>query len=433
MKVEIKKLPKSEIELAIKLDESELEPYAQKAARNLSQSHPVKGFRPGSVPAEVLEKKIGRERVFSQTVDLAVKETYVKAILEHKLQPVGEPKMTVSPAPPHGGLDFRVNVAVLPEISLPNYRALRVKKETVALTDKEIDSALKTLQKSRAVYATVTRPAAKGDRVEIDFTASLEGKPIENGESKQHPLILGEGHFIKGFEEELVGLKEGEKKSFSLRASQEYHHSKLADKKIDFDVTMRLVQSVSLPPLDDKLAQSVGKFSNLAELEGSIREGLHEEKDLRGREKTRLKLVEKIIEASPTPELPEVLVEQEIEKMEQELNSSLARMGLDQAGYLAHIKKSPADLREHWRPQAEKRVKAALVLAKIAEAEGIFASDQEVEARINELVKLAPPEEFGKIDLGAFRGYVRGLIRNERVLEHLEREMVDPVSSPPLI
>ncbi len=425
MKTEIKKLPKSEVELTISLERSEFESYLKKAAAELSSVSPVKGFRPGSAPIEMVEQKVGQARLRAEAASLAAKESYVKAILEHGLEPVNEPKIEIKPPSASGGLELTAIAPVLPEVRLPDWRAIKLKKDEVVVSEQEVDSALKTLQRSRASYVTVTRPATKGDRVEIDFTSSVGGAPIDRGESHQHPLILGEGHFMKGFEDEIVGLKEGEKKSFSLEAPHDYYHADLAGKKVDFKVTVRLVQSVSLPEIDDNFAKGTGKFAGLAELKKSISEGLAEEKGERLREKTRLKMIEKIIGETPVFETPDVTIEREIEKMEGELASSLARMGLDRDSYLAHIKKSPAELREYFRPQAEKRVKAALVLAHIAKEEGVEVSDEEVEARVGELLKLTPPEEAARLGPEALERHVRGVLRNEKVFEILEREMVE--------
>ena len=212
MDVNIKKLPKSQVEISVELAPEELESYRKKTASQLSQSLEIKGFRKGSVPAEVLENHIGKEKFFKEVVDTAVKESFAKIAIENNLDVISQPQIEILKVAPKNPLIFKINAPIMPKVDVADYKSIKIKVAPVEINDKEIDDALKTLQKSRADYSNANRPVKKGDRVEIDFRATLDGTLIEGGESKQHPLILGEEHFMPGFEKELEGLKEGEEK-----------------------------------------------------------------------------------------------------------------------------------------------------------------------------------------------------------------------------
>ena len=279
---------------------------------------------------------------------------------------------------------------------------------------------MEDIKKSRAENTAVNRPAQKGDRVEIDFLAQVDGAIIEGGESKQHPLVLGEGHFMPGFENELVGLKENETKKFSLEAPSDYHKKDLAGKAVDFEVKMCLVQERKLPEINDELARSLGRFGSLEELKSSLAEGLKAEKEARAKDERRAKIATALVK-NINAELPEELVELELDKMSAELEDSLAHMNLDQESYLAHLKKTPQDLKKDWRPQAEKRIKVSLALRQIARHENIEVSEEEVEDKLSQLLRHSPPLRHGQnLDLTSLRGYVKNLVRNEKVFELLE-------------
>lgn len=424
MNFELKKLPKSRVSLTIEISPEELEEYSKKALRKISLSQNIKGFRAGKAPLDLVEKAVGKERVFKEAIDSAVKESYIKAILEQKLDTIDEPKIEVVKTSPGEPLVFKAEVAVLPEVNIDDYSSIKIAPEETKVEESEIDAALKTLQKSRAKYATVLTPAKKGDRVEIDFETKAGGVNLEDGSSKQHPLIIGEGHFMKGFEDELVGMKEGEEKTFSLVAPQDHQPKNIAGRKVDFKVKMNLVQEVELPDLDDEFAQRLGKFATMEELKRSINEGLLEEKKSKEKEKVRIKIVEALLEKASL-EVPEALVEREINKMTDEFASSLKNMGIDQDSYLSHIKKSLADLKKDWHEQAEKRVKASLVLREIAKREAIDVSEEEVDEKVSQLIKSIPnPEALAKIDIASLKDYVNGLIRNEKVFEFLEKKII---------
>jgi len=308
-------------------------------------------------------------------------------------------------------------------IQLANYKGLKIKKNVLEVTDKEIDKALGYLQKSRAKIVTVNKPAKKGNRVEIDFEVRHAGARIEDGISKNHSLILGEGRFLSGFEEKLEGMKAGEEKEFSLKTPANWPDKRINDKSLDFKVKMNLVQEREILVLSDEFAKSLGNFGSLEILRKSIKEGLFEEKEIKEKERIKVELINRIAQESKI-NVPLILIDQEIERMINEFRISINTLGLDFEKYLKEIKKTVKDLKREWQNEAEKRVRIALCLRAIADKENIKITDEEIKERINQDLKHHPNiEEVEKnIDLNALKEYTKEVLRNEKVLGLIEKE-----------
>ena len=418
MQSELKNLPQSQIELTIKLSSDEMKDYFNQTCEKLARQAQVKGFRPGHVPKDVVARELGEEKIKQASADLAIRESFSKAIAENNWEVVGEPK--IEPQSSSGdALVYKTTFAVVPKIVLPDYKKINILLAEVKIEEHEIGSVLRDIQKSRAVVTAVTRPAQKGDRLEIDFTAKVDGKVIEGGQSKQHPLIFGEGHFMAGFEDELVGLNENETKNFSVAAPADYHDKNLAQKKVDFEVKINSIQKRKLPEITNEFAQSIGNFASVEDLKNNIRDGLQAEKAMRAQEERRAKIAQELVKDIAV-ELPKKLVEMEIEKMTTELEGSLARLNLNRETYLNHIGATWADLQKDWQAKAEQRVKITLALREVAKKEGLQVSEEEIEEKLTQILRGAPAAPGQNIDLTALRGYVRGLIRNDKVFALLE-------------
>ncbi|MEK7629317.1 MAG: trigger factor [Patescibacteria group bacterium] len=421
MKLESKDLPKSQLELAITLSSDELEKYLDASVRELSRHNPIKGFRPGFASRDVVVRELGKEKVEHVAFDIAVREKLTEVINEKKISFVGEPKVS-KVLPKDGGIEFSAVLSVVPQIDPGEYKKIKISLDEVKVEEKEIAEVLEDIRKSRTQNFNVDRAADKGDRVEIDFLVKKEGVLVDGGESKQHPLVLGEGHFIEGFEDNIVGLKEGETKNFSLTAPVNYHNKDMAGKKIDFEVKMNLVQARKLPELTDEFVKSLGKFASLEDLKSNIIEGIKIEKKAKAEEKRRAKIVEELVKNIKV-ELPQELIEMEFEKMTAELADSLRQMNLTLENYLNHISKTPEELKKDWEPQAEKRVKAALVLKEISKRENVEVAEAEIEEKLTAMMRQAPPLAPNQnLDLTALRGYVKNIIRNEKVFKVLENQ-----------
>ncbi|MDD3487218.1 MAG: trigger factor [Candidatus Moranbacteria bacterium] len=423
--MDIKKLPKSQVELKFTVPSDEFDRFLENAAAEISKDLKIDGFRPGKAPFDVVEKKAGSEKILAHGAEKAIKKTYVDAILKGHIEVIGEPKINISKIAKGNDFEFTATVAVMPKIELPNYRSIAKsieRKNPEKAGEKEIEKELETLQKSRAKLVTVARGARKGDRVEIDFDVFVDGKIIDGGSAKNHPLTIGENYFIPGFEDNLVGMGEKDKKEFDLAFPKDYHQKDLSGKPARFKVKMKIVQEKELPKINDDFAKSLGDFENFEALKKSLSEGINLEQEKKESEKWRTETIEKIAGESKI-ELPDILIDQELEKMLGEMEQNIASMGMDLETYLGNIKKSKDELVEGWKDTAEKRVRAALVLREIAAGEEIKAPAEEVEQEINKAMAYYKtiPDMEKNIDMEKLYNYIQGIILNEKVFQFLEK------------
>src|SRR4030042_2263714 len=297
MKVDITKLPKSEIELKIEVPTQEWHEFIDEATRELAADLKIEGFRPGHVPAKMVEEKIGADHILEHAAEHCVRKSYVRTVMDYKLEPVSKPEISVTKIAKDNPFEFKAKVAVMPEINLPDYKKIAgsFKKDLkeVSGSEEEIKKAIDWLLKSRAKYITVARACAAGDRIEIDFEGQCEGQNLAELTSKNHPAILGRGYFMPEFEENILGMKEGEEKEFKVSFPAGFSAKNLAGKNVDFKTKMNLVQEIEAAEFNDELAKRVGNFKDASALKDSIKEGLVAEKKEQEKERGRTALIEK--------------------------------------------------------------------------------------------------------------------------------------------
>lgn len=412
---------------------SEFEPQLKKAAGFLSEENDIEGFRRGKAPYEIVKNRFGEMMIYERAAELAIRQNYIELLKKaaadaqkKEFVPIGRPEITITKLAPGNDLEFKVKMVLLPEVELPDYKSIASKvlkqKKEIAVSEEEIQKTLDWIRESRAPLVTVGRAAQKGDIAEIDFEIKKDGLKVEGGESKNHPLTLGRGGFLPGFEDQITGMKSGEEKIFTLTVPESWHDKTLAGKKLEFKVLLKLVQEKIIPELNDESVKSLGNFSSVEDLKKNIRDGLTQEKEAREKQKIRSAIVEGIAAPLKT-EIPEVLLTSELAKMLHELKNGIENMQMDWADYLLHIKKSEEDLKKEWRGEAEKRVKAALVLRAMAREEKIEPSEEEVKIAADQyLTRFEDAEEARKsIDPDELKEYTKGVLRNEKVFEFLEK------------
>jgi len=420
MKTIIKDLPKSQKEIEVEVSVEEMRNYVEQTVKKISREIKIDGFRPGKIPAEVIEQRIGKTEIYQGAGELAINKTYSKIIKENKLEVIGQPKVDVTKIASGNPLEYKIVLTVLPQVKLGDYTKIKGKLKKEEIKNERVESELKKIQKSRAKFITTKEPSAKGDRVEIDFESRLGGVKIEGGESKNHPLIIGENKFVPGFEENLIGLKENEEKKFNVVFPNDYYKKELAGKNIDFKVKMKLVQKVELPKLDDKFAQKLGNFSSLENLRASVKEGLEIEEENKARDELREKIVDQIL-ANSEMEVPDLLVEHELDSMVGEMENNVVRTGIEFEKYLENLKITRDSLRQGWREKAKRKVKLNLVMREINKKEKIKIDEEKIKERIDLMLKsYSNQEELKKIDPRRFREYVEEIMIKEKIFKMLE-------------
>lgn len=426
MKIEQKKLPKSQFEITVEIPAEKWKVYFDRAAKHLAEHANIPGFRKGKIDAKTLEKNIGTAAIFEEVAEIAINDTFHLAVKEKELVPIGQPKIDVLKLAPDNPIVYKAVFSVLPKVELKDYKKFiseaDIKMENAVAEEKEIKESIDYLLNSRAKLAPVARAAKKGDRVEIDFTTRIGGVKMEKGESKNHPLIIGKSHFLPEFEEQIIGMIAGGEKQFDVKYPKDYFSKELAGKNVNFSVKMNLVQEIITPQFNDDFAKMLGKFSNTEELKKSLTEGIVAEKNHKEKEKFRTKIIDCLVKKFGSQELPDVLIEAEKDRILAEVKYNIESNGLKVDEYFAQIKKTEADLRESWDETAKNRINTFIINYEIAKMEDIKASKEEVEAEINKV--LAHYKNSGhaekEVDMEKMTHNIQDYLINNKVFELLE-------------
>jgi len=423
MKVDVNKIPKNQVVLTIEVSVDELKPFLERAAAELSKEHKIAGFRPGKAPFEVVKQRVGEMEVYQQAAEHAVAGTFPKCVMDNNLVTVGQPKIEIDKLAPDNPFVYKATVALLPQVTLGKYKGLKVNKKKIEVTEEDIEKTLERLQKMFGKEVLVKREAKKGDKVEIDFTMYRDKIPIDGGTSKKHPLVIGDDNFIPGFEDNLIGMKEGATKEFSLKFPKDYHKKELAGKPVEAKVSMINVFEIELPKLDDDFATMAGQ-KTIAGLKDDIKNNIFRDKEAKERQRWELELLDKILEKSKIEDIPTVLIDSESHKMLHELEQEVTSQGMKFDDYLTSIKKSKKDLGIDLRPRAEKRVKTALVLRNISKQENIVLTDDEITKEITKQKEENKNNQqaLSQLESDDFRSYIKTVMQNQKVLEFLEKE-----------
>jgi trigger factor len=420
MKYTIKKLPKSKIEILFEIPFEELEKFRKEAVLELGKHVKMEGFRPGHVPEKMIEGQLGEMNIMEEVAEHAISENYKKVVLENKITPISQPQVEILKLAPANTFEFKATVDVLPEIKMPDYKKIAsgVKKNEIKVEEKEFEDSVSWLQKSRAKMTLKTEESKKGDFVEIEYSSPQ----IDAGKQYKDGFILGEGRFIKGFEENLEGQKEGGEKEFSLQFPADYSQKDLAGKEISFKVKIKSVQKVELPELNDEFAKGLGRFDNLEALKKNIKEGLVAEKQRAESNRIRSEILEKVTAATDC-DIPDVLIEDEKARILLETKDKVLQgLGTSFEEYLKQTNKTEKDLLDSFSDQAQKRVRGSLILREIGEKENITASEDEVRKEVDNFLKryLDIKSSQKEFDQGRLEEYTKEVIRNEKIFKLLE-------------
>jgi trigger factor len=413
--------PKSTVVVEVQVEAERLTRAVGEATRALSQRTRVPGFRPGKAPRGVLEAVLGQGAVLDEAVDRVVQKAYRDALVEKEILPLTNADVEIVQAEEGKPLIFKATVPVRPEVELGDYRNFNFRPEIETIDDAKVDKVVEELRDQNASLSPVEdRGAQKGDYAVIKYEGTRDGVPFEGGSAERMPLVIGEDRLIPGFEDELVGLKVGDTKGFDITFPADYGEETLAGQQAHFEVEVRELREKILPDADDDFARSMGDFSDLANLRDEVKKRL----ERNALDKARHGFSDQIIHyavANATIDLPDVLVEQEVEVMHDEFRTALARQGISDEAYTKVSGKSHEELHNDFRPDAENRVKVLLVLSKIAEVEGLAVDDEAVEAEIARgRERYAGDQKLLKyLDSERGRNYIRSTLRRTTVVERL--------------
>jgi trigger factor len=427
--------PKSSVLLEIEVPADRLDRAVRDAVGRLSRRTRVAGFRPGKAPRPILERVLGPGAVLDEAVEHLVQDSYREAILEQDIVPLTNADVEVVEAVEGKPLRFKATVQVRPEVQLGDYANFNFSPEIETVDDAKIDTVVEELRDQNATLAAVEdRGARDGDWAVIGFAGTKDGTPFDGGTTERMPLIIGEDRLIPGFEANLVGLRPGESTEFDITFPDDYPEASLAGQAAHFAVDLKELREKVLPDADDSFAQSMGDYADLVALKADVGERLRRNALDRARHEFSDRIIEYAV-ANSTIDLPDILVDQEVEVMHDEFRSTLARQGISEPAYLKATEKAEADLHAEFRPRAEQRVKVLLVLSRIAETEGIDVPEADVEGQ----VQLARERYQGDAKTIAYfesergRNFIRSTLRRTRTVETLvDRWLAAHPEHPPL-
>lgn len=371
------------IKLTITADPSELAETKQHVLQELSSTVKPQGFRPGKAPLAIVEKNLDPATLQSEFLQHAVNELYGKAVDEKRLRPATQPQINITKFVPFTTLEFTAEVEAVGDIKLADYKAVKVKKQPVKITEKQIDDVIEDLRQRVAKKAEVKRAAKLGDEVVIDFAGSdtKTKEPIAGADGKDYSLTLGSDSFIPGFEAALVGSKAGDTKELPLTFPKDYRVTDLQNRKVTFAVTVHKVQSLTLPKVDAKFAAQIGPFKTVADLQADVRKELEAQQAREFERQYENELLQTLADKS-TMAIPSSMVDEEVERIEQQERQDIAYRGQTWQEHLEAEGLDDAGHKAKTRPAAEQRIKAGLVLGEVAEKENITVTPEELEVRI---------------------------------------------------
>ena len=403
------KLEKSRVALTIEASAEEFEAAVNKAYLKMRGKINVPGFRVGKAPRKIIEKMYGEEVFYEEAVNIILPDAYEDAIKEQKLDVVGYPEVELESCT-KDGVVFKCTVAVYPEVKLGQYKGLEAPKAEVKVAAADVNARLKEMADRNSRLVSVERAVKKGDTADIDFEGFDNGVAFDGGKGENFDLEIGSGSFVPGFEEQLIGMKAGEEKDIDITFPENYA-PELAGKPVVFHVKVNEVKVKEVPAVDDEFAKDVSEFDTLKELKADIKKKMTAERTEAAQRAFEDVLMAKVAEGVEA-EIPHEMVELQAERMMEQFKQQLAAQGIPFDQYLKMTGTTEADFRKQADGPAAEQVKMDLAVEAIIKAEGLEATDEDVE---NELKNVAG--KYG-MDLETVKKY----LRPEDVKEQVIRE-----------
>jgi trigger factor len=422
MDIKIKNLPKSEKELTIELTAEEVAPFMQHAAMHMSEHAKIEGFRPGKAPYDIIKSRFGEAAILEEAAEEIVRKKFFQAIKENNLETVGQPKVEITKQAPGNAFIFKATVAVLPEITLGEYKNLSIKKEVTPVTDEQVTKVMTDLAKMQSKEVIAEKVAASADKVVIDMEMTKDGVIVEGGSAKNMAVYLFEQHYIKGFNDELIGLKAGDEKTFTLTFPKNHYQKNLAGGKIDFKVKVNGVYEITPPEINEDFAKALGQKS-LEDLKALLRKNMEAETAGKDNDKWEMAIMNKIVANGKFGDIPETLINEEAHKMVHELEHNIEREGMNFEEYLKSMNKKESDLMLEMAPEATKRIKVALAVRTIGKLESITSDDKEIAEETTRMVNAYKDdaEAQKQIREPGFVHYLRTKIENRKTIEAIKK------------
>jgi trigger factor len=377
VKTDVEELSPTRVRLSVEVPFEELKPSLDKAYREIAQQVRIPGFRPGRVPAQVIDSRFGRDAVLSQAVNDAIPGLYDKAIADSEVQALGQGAVDIAELDYGKQLTFTIEVDVRPDFELPDLSTISVEVDGTTVSPDEVQEYLTQLQERFASLKAVQRPVANDDFVSIDLSATVDGKPVEDAQASGLSYQVGSDSMLDGLDEAVTGLSAGDTATFRT----ELAGGDFAGQEADVTVTVHSVKTKEMPNLDDDFAQLASEFDTLGEFRASTRRQLERSKEMQQIMQARDKALQALIDAVDVP-LPEGIVEAEVEQNKTSVQDQLERAGADLEGYLAAIGQTVDQYNSETEERARRAVKVSLILDKLARQEELSVTAEELSAYV---------------------------------------------------
>ena len=423
MKAKVEKIETNVVKLEIRVEAEKFDAALTKAYNKNKSRYNIPGFRKGKVPMAMVKKFYGVEVFYDDAVNFAIDESYPVALNEENIRPVDYPQIDIVELGEGKELVYTATVTTYPEIELGEYKGLDIKKPVYEVEDAEIDKQIKEMQEKNARIEVKTEGnVAKGDIAVIDFKGYIDGVAFEGGEGSDYSLEIGSGTFIDNFEEQLIGLAVGDKKEVNVTFPEAYGKEELNGKPAMFEVEIKSIKAKELPELDDEFAKDVAAVDSFEELKENLKNTLVKNNDEKAEREFEEAVITAVIENSKM-DVPEVMVSKEIDSMMQDLEGRLKYQGLSLDQYMEFTGNTTEKMRDFMKENAERKVKADLVLEAISKAEDIKATEEELNARALELGRIygpKDPEKMAKILVKSQKNMIEKDIIIENTLKFIK-------------
>ncbi len=346
----------------------------------------VDGFRKGKAPRSIIEKKYGEGVFFEDAINNLFSANYPSALDELELNVIDSPRAEFSQIKKGEGFTVTITVECYPEIEVKDYKGVEIEAVSSEVTDEDVENELKARARRNSRMVTVDRPAKEGDTVLIDYEGWVGDRQFEGGTAERQPLKLGSGTFIPGFEEQLIGVSTGEDKDVKVTFPEDYHAEDLAGKEAVFKCKVHEVKEEEVPEINDEFVKDVSEFDTLDEYKADIRKELEKSKASRAENAMKNKVIEKVFEANDI-DVPDVMVESEIDNMISEFDQQLRSQGLDLNTYMQYLGKDPKEMRDELKDEAFKKTKTRMIVSAVAEQEDFQVTEEEVNAELERMAK----------------------------------------------
>ena len=382
MSTTVEKIASNKVKLSFDIDSAKFDEAMGKAYLKVRNQVTIPGFRKGKAPRKMIENMYCEGVFYDEAFELIFDEVYGPAVDENKIEVVDRPEIEIQEIGAGKNLKFTCEVFVKPDVTLGEYKGVSVKKETTVVTDVEVDARVEEERNKQATEIQVEdRAVAEGDTVNLDYAGTVDGVAFAGGTAQDQTLKIGSGSFIPGFEEQMIGMNIGEEKDLQVTFPEKYHAEELAGKAAVFHVKVNSITETQLPALDDDFAKDISEFDTLEEYKADIRAKLEAQAAERDNNNFTNAVIEKVLE-NATVEIPEAMIERQIDSMMRDFEYRLMGNGLKLDDFLKYTGSDMKAFRENYRGQAEKSVKAHLVLEAIEKAEAIDATQEQIDKQL---------------------------------------------------